>query len=322
MKNHTLMQTIARANRVYAGKTNGLIVDYIGVFRNLQKALAVYATSINGDVVIKSKDQLVEELEEAIHLVNNFCLEQNIDLTILKDFSELKKIDAVDIVVNTILIREEIKNKFLSLADKAIRYFGAILPDKRANKYFENIKLFRVLADRIRILTKKEVDISEISDKIEKILDESIESDGYNIKTSSKITDLSKIDFEVLKEKLDKANKYLEAEKLKAFLETEIDKMIRLNATRKDLLEKLQKLVEEYNLGAKNIEEYLEELINLTKDTSEELNRAFKEGLSEEELAIVDLVRKPNLSEKEIKKIKSFAKIILEKLKDNQLVLD
>jgi type I restriction enzyme R subunit len=316
------MQTIARANRVYAGKTNGLIVDYIGVFRNLQKALAVYATSINGDVVIKSKDQLIEELEEAILLVNNFCLEQNIDLTILKDFSELKKIDAVDTVVNTILIREEIKNKFLSLADKAIKYFGAILPDKRANKYFENIKLFRVLTDRIRILTKKEVDISEISDKIEKILDESIESDGYNIKTSSKITDLSKIDFEVLKEKLDKANKYLEAEKLKAFLETEIEKMIRLNATRKDLLEKLQKLVEEYNLGAKNIEEYLEELINLTKDASEELNRAFKEDLSEEELAIVDLVRKPNLSEKEIKKIKSFAKIILEKLKENQLVLD
>jgi type I restriction enzyme R subunit len=322
MKNHTLMQTIARANRVYADKTNGLIVDYIGVFRNLQKALAVYATSINGDVVIKSKDQLVEELEEAILLVHNFCLEQNIDLTILKDFSELKKIDAVDTVVNTILIREEIKNKFLSLADKAIKYFGAILPDKRANKYFENIKLFRVLADRIRILTKKEVDISEISDKIEKILDESIESDGYNIKTSSKITDLSKIDFEVLKEKLDKANKYLEAEKLKAFLETEIEKMIRLNATRKDLLEKLQKLVEEYNLGAKNIEEYLEELINLTKDTSDEMNRAFKEGLSEEELAIVDLVREPDLSEKEIKKIKSFAKIILEKLKENQLVLD
>ena len=42
MKNHTLMQTIARANRVWRDKQNGLIVDYVGVFRNLQKALAIY----------------------------------------------------------------------------------------------------------------------------------------------------------------------------------------------------------------------------------------------------------------------------------------
>lgn len=322
MKNHTLMQTIARANRVYTGKTNGLIVDYIGVFRNLQKALAVYATSINGDVVIKSKDQLIEELEEAILLVNNFCLEQNIDLTILKDFSEFKKIDAVDTVVNTILVREEIKNKFLSLADKAIKYFGAILPDKRANKYFENIKLFRVLTDRIRILTKKEVDISEISDKIEKILDESIESDGYNIKDNSKITDLSKIDFDKLKERFEKSNKHIETEKLKAEIEKKLEQMIKLNSSRKQLLERLQKLIEDYNLGAKNIEEFFEDLVILANDIGKEEKRSFEQDLTEEELAIVDLAVKPDLSQQEIKKIKTFAKIILEKLKDNQLVLD
>ncbi len=54
LKNHTLMQTIARANRVFEGKTNGLIVDYIGIFRNLEKALAIYAAG-SGDMPIQPK---------------------------------------------------------------------------------------------------------------------------------------------------------------------------------------------------------------------------------------------------------------------------
>src|SRR5258707_13069078 len=50
MKNHTLMQTIARANRVFRDKNNGLIVDYVGVFRNLQKALAIYGAAQSGAI--------------------------------------------------------------------------------------------------------------------------------------------------------------------------------------------------------------------------------------------------------------------------------
>ena len=45
MRNHTLMQTIARANRVFPDKENGLIVDYVGVFRHLEAALAIYAAA-------------------------------------------------------------------------------------------------------------------------------------------------------------------------------------------------------------------------------------------------------------------------------------
>src|SRR5207244_8982209 len=48
MRNHTLMQTIARANRVFREKTNGLIVDYAGVFRNLERALAIYGSGAGG----------------------------------------------------------------------------------------------------------------------------------------------------------------------------------------------------------------------------------------------------------------------------------
>ena len=68
MRNHTLMQTIARANRVFKDKANGLIVDYVGVFRNLQKALAIYAPPEGGvDTPVKSKAELVEMLRK-VHL--------------------------------------------------------------------------------------------------------------------------------------------------------------------------------------------------------------------------------------------------------------
>ena len=70
MKNHTLMQTIARANRVWRDKQNGLIVDYVGVFRNLQKALAIYGAAQDGggpgDTPIHDKSELVRQLREAI----------------------------------------------------------------------------------------------------------------------------------------------------------------------------------------------------------------------------------------------------------------
>ena len=63
MKNHTLMQTIARANRVWRDKQNGLIVDYVGIFRNLQKALAIYGTAQGeaepASIAIHKKDELV-----------------------------------------------------------------------------------------------------------------------------------------------------------------------------------------------------------------------------------------------------------------------
>src|SRR5438046_1040456 len=66
MKNHTLMQTIARANRRAPGKEAGVIVDYVGVFTNLQKALAIYAAPKGGGAPIQDKTALIEALQDAL----------------------------------------------------------------------------------------------------------------------------------------------------------------------------------------------------------------------------------------------------------------
>src|SRR5437764_1504616 len=87
MRNHTLMQTIARANRVFPDKENGLIVDYIGVFRDLEKALAIYGAATGddrGDSHIQDKAALVEALSEAIEECAELCERYDVDLDALR----------------------------------------------------------------------------------------------------------------------------------------------------------------------------------------------------------------------------------------------
>ena len=87
MKNHTLMQTIARANRVFGEKVNGLIVDYVGVFRSLQRALAIYGSGggvEEGDMPVQDKSVLVEHLRAAIAATIEFCEPHDVDFDVIQ----------------------------------------------------------------------------------------------------------------------------------------------------------------------------------------------------------------------------------------------
>ena len=326
MKNHTLMQTIARANRVYAGKTNGLIVDYIGVFRSLQKALAVYAVGTDGaggQMPIAEKHTLLMELEKAIGEGEAFCTEAGFSIENIEHATGLEKLKLIQEACDCVLQSEKTKLEFLAGSNRIVALFGAILPDKDANMFFSKVKAFRFLADKVREITKVEVDVEGIARKIESILDDAIEADGYAIKEKSKITDLSKIDFEALKKHFAEKEKHVEVEKLKQSVEAKLKEMLKLNPSRLQLAEKFEKLVEEYNSGAKNLEEFFHQLMEFAKGLNEEQQRTARENLNDEELAIFDLLYKADVSEAEKKQIKKVAKEILEKLKqENKLVID
>ena len=233
----------------------------------------------------------------------------------------MEKLSLIEDAANEIISKEEIKNKFLGLSYQIVKTFGAILPDREANQFFSKVKAFRVLSDRVRILTKQDIDVADIVDKIENILDDSIEADGYKIKEKTKITDLSKIDFEKLRAYFDKSKKNIETEKLRQSIEQKLKEIIRVNPMRLHLAEKFQELIDEYNSGAKNIEEFFDALMKFAQVLNEEEKRNLREGLSDEELAIFDLLYKVDLSDKERNQIKKVARDILEKLK-NKLVLD
>ena len=331
MKNHTLMQTIARANRVFGDKLNGLIVDYVGVFRELQKAMAIYGTGSGGGIregesPVKPKGELLKELEKAIEEAEEFCKEKGVDVQRIIVSDKLEKIKLITEAVDAILENDESKSRYLVLSSTVKKIFKAILPDAEANRFYEKCALFAILADKIRA-ESGEVDISGIMGKMESLLDDSIAAAGYIIRYPHEpfgghIIDLSQIDFEALRRRFLEGQRNTQVARLKAAISAKLDKMVRFNKLRIDYLEKFQQLIDEYNSGAINIEVFFDRLLSFVKKLNEEEKRGIKENLTEEELALFDLLKKTDMTKKEAKDVKLAAKKLLDVLKQEKLVLD
>jgi type I restriction enzyme, R subunit len=175
MKNHTLMQAIARANRRAPGKTSGVIVDYVGVFQNLQKALAIYAThETEGQSPIKNKDELVKALEEALAKARAFCKEFGVEVNAIFAAEKLARLALISQAVEALVAPDERRRGFFRVAGAATRAYRALLPDDRAAPYLKPVATLHVLAEALRGKLGP-VDISAVSAKIEALLDEKIE---------------------------------------------------------------------------------------------------------------------------------------------------
>lgn len=329
MKNHTLMQTIARANRVYRDKTSGLIVDYVGMFRSLQKALAIYGSAEGGDTEegdypVLDKQQLVELLKEKIDETVTFCEGLDIDIDKILTASVFERVELRNNAVESIFVDDETKKQYLSMALIVNKIYKAILPDPIADELSPKAKLFAKIADEIRSLTPP-ADVSQVMGQVETLLDNSIATQGYLIKDAPhKLYNLNEIDFEALREKFDKGRKRTELEKLKSLIEAKLNMMVILNKSRMDYLIKYREMINEYNLGSHNVDEVFDKLINFIKQLSEEEQRHIAENLSEEELTIFDILTKPDmhLTKKEEQQVKEVAKELLSTLTHEKLVLD
>ena len=345
MKNHTLMQTIARANRVFGEKNNGLIVDYVGVFRNLQKALAIYGSSSgggvgDGDRPIQDKSELVDALQIAIDEAVEFCKERGVDLDAILNAEGFQKIaflddaashlvekqvaEALDDAVEQVIVNDDLKKRFISLANHVVRLYKAILPDPLANEFAPIKTCLVVLADKIRTFTE-EVSIDDIMGQVGELLDDSIATKGYVIHPTEEtsLIDLSQIDFDALKSHFEKGRKRTEAEKLKRLVSNKLQSMVELNKTRSDLMEKFKKLIDEYNKGL-DVDGFFAQLTDFVKELSEEEQRGVSEQLTEEELALFDILTKPeiDMTGKESEEVKKVARMLLQTLKEAKLVLD
>lgn len=327
MKNHTLMQTIARANRVFPDKVNGLIVDYVGVFRNLEKALAVYAGSpsglTEGETPVKDKEALITLLRGAIADITEFCKDHGVDPGKIAFAPGFERVKLIDDAVEAIIINDESKRRYLTLESNVSKLYKGILPDFLANQFSPTCAMFRTIAEKIRT-EAPEIDISEIMTGVDELLDRSVAAEGYVIHEAPRIVDLSQIDFDELQRRFAQGRKRIEAEKLKASLSAKLANMVLQNRTRMDFVEKFQQMIDEYNSGAVNVEEFFGRLVQFTKALNEEDKRTIAERLSDEELAIFDLLTKPqmSLSKKETEQVKKVARELLATLKQEKLVID
>lgn len=327
MKNHTLMQTIARANRRAPGKNAGVIVDYVGVFQSLQKALAIYAAKGNGgDPPIKDKQALVDALEVALKAAREFCSGAGVDVDAIYKAEKLQRLALIGQAVEILIAPDDRRRGFFRMVSAAERAYKALLPDDRAAPYLKPVAALHVIAEAVRGKLGP-VDISAFAAKIEALLDEKIEGVAISAPiiegdAAGGRVDLSAIDFEKLA-KLFAKQPRTATETLRQEVEETARKLAAQNPFRVQFVEKLENLVEQYNLGKLDVQAFFEALKAFIAAMDEEQRRAARESLTEDELAVFDLLTQPEpkLTKAQETAVKKVARELLEKLQE-QLAID
>ena len=322
MRNHTLMQTIARANRVYPGKHSGMIVDYANVFASLEKALAIYGKGGDGGNPVKDKERLVADLRQAVAAASAFCSSHSV---VLADFEKhpvgsMERLKLLSDAVDALIAPDQIRRDFYGHERLVNTLFRAVKPDPIALEFYAVVTCLTAIGDTIRTkMNPNPVDIKDVMGAIGKVLDESVEGVAIHDINATKI-DLSQIDFAALAKRLKKAkHRNTDLEVLKAAIRAQLEKLISLNRTRTDLGKKYEELLEAYNSGGKSIDD----LLDFLRELSQEQQRHVRENMTEEELVILDILTRPapELTPEERDEIKKVAKQLLVKLK-GLLVLD
>ena len=336
LKAHTLMQAIARANRVHEGKNNGLVVDYCGILKNLRKALATFAGHqgtgvINGEQPqpetdpVKPEEELLGDLAEAIDMIVAFLDLRNFRLDEITEKTGFDRNKAIIDAKEAVNENDETRKRFEIMAREMFKKFKACLTIRGINEYRQQYDAINIIYKSLQ-KDRDKADIADIIRDLHEVVDKAIQT--YNMDTTTEDFtpyDISKIDFDRLRKEFERTPaKNTTAQNLKHAIEQRLRRMIRQNPLRTDFQKHFEQIVEEYNREKDRvtIENTFEELLKFVDSLDEESRRAMQEGLDEESLAIFDLLVKPDLSSRDIKQIKDVAHKLLLKLKLEKLRID
>ncbi len=347
LQGHNLMQTIARANRVYEGKNNGLLIDYNGILKALRAALSKYART---DVEIKIEDEnnsnnnddndnieivpykdlnqlqadYINALDNCIQHINNLGNNFGFDIQELIESTGFDKIAALEQAVNVICTNDESRARFYVLAREVFKKKKALITEpKLTAPYQPRYNAIEAIYQHLQEQNKKSVDINAVLYYLQKnVVSELINVDTSRVPgaDSGKEYDISKIDFDVLKAEFAKSpTKNISVQSLKEAIEKQLQRMLKQNSSRMDYYARYQQIIQDYNRETDRvtIEQTFEELLKLVQDLSVEDTRAVREGLSEEYLAVFDLLcdSKNDLDTKTRNRIKDIAKSLIEAVK-------
>lgn len=335
MKSHTLMQAIARANRVYPGKECGLIIDYINIFSYMKKALGDYAIGDGGDdLPVKNIEELIQYLDATINEGDTLLKENGFILDeLIEEQDTEEREERLRTIYNTLLSSKETSDKFKVISNLMINLYQASKPeifetDWSNEKFSPLVYLNGLFTNSIN-----DQKVEKARRQLSRILDVSVTAqdtgdEGTDIVVNGeKVIDLSKINFDELKNEFKQAKyKSIQIEDLKAYIEKLLQQMLNRNLTRRKFSERYQSIINQYNSGTNEAEYYFEQLETLLKELEEEQNRHTLEGLTEDELEIYDLlVKGKKLSKSDTQKVKLASKDLYKKLVDNKdslLVVD
>lgn len=297
MKGHTLMQAIARVNRVYPDKEAGLIVDYIGMAAELKLALSQYTR--------RDQDK-VPNLQAAYAI----CMAK---LEVMRDFfygfnykdffgnSDVKRLAVIADGVEFALGFEEDEKKMFITEATALSQAETLcrsLLDQQEKKEIEFFKC--VKAGLCKVAGKGKVTANEVNARILKMLEQAIEQDGVvNIfeKSGQDNPEISILSEEYMEQVRKMKHKNIAAEMLRNLLEDNIKVFARTGVVKAQLFsEKMQGVLKRYNNRMITSAEVIEELLNLSKEMTDAYKAGDEKGLTHEELAFYDaLVADPEV---------------------------
>ena len=332
LKAHTLMQAIARANRVNEGKNNGLVVDYCGILKNLRKALATFAGA--GDdghggkggetEPAKPEEELLADLAETIVFVRAFLSDRgaSVDKIIAKrGFERNAAILAAKEAANE---NDETRKRFEVMCREVFKKFKACINVKGVNAHRAEYDAINVVYKALE-QDREKADITDIIRQLHRVVDEAIEVQADRVAEELAPYDMSKIDFDRLRKEFERSKaKRTTVQNLKEAIDQKLRRLLEQNPLRTDFQRHYEEIVAEYNREKDRvtIERTFEALLRFVDELDEEESRAMREGLDEESLAIFDLLNKRDLSSSDIKRIKTVAVELLERLKREKLRVD
>ncbi|MCP4165061.1 MAG: type I restriction endonuclease subunit R [Chloroflexi bacterium] len=332
LKAHTLMQAIARANRINEGKNNGLIVDYCGILKNLRQALATFAGTGDdgrggegGEIdPVKPEEELLADLAEAIALVRVFLDERGASLGAIINQTGFARNAAVLAAKEAANENDESRKRFEVMCRAVFTKFRACLTVAGVNTYRHEYGAINIIYKSL-LQDREQADISDIIRQLHGVVDEAIEIQPGSLREKQEPYDISRIDFERLRKEFERSPaQHTIVQNLKHVIEQRLQRLLERNPLRMDLQRRYEQIVAAYNREKDRvtIEQTFEELLRFVEVMDEEESRAVREGLDEETLAVFDLLKKSDLSSQERKRIKAVAAGLLITLKSEKLRID
>ena len=330
MKAHTLMQTIARANRVAEGKTNGLIIDYIGIVKALRQALADYTANPEGgdggnDPTV-NKEELIKHVLETIAAATAFLEEHNFELGRLIRAENFMKLFLLKEAANAMCETAEIRKTFCTYATTLLKLWKYLDREDITQEMKQQKDAVEAIYKELQ-KKRQHADITDLSVAINKIVNDHLEVQATMASEGGPTRfDISGINFELLRSEFAKSReKNLVLKDIQELLQERIAQMMAQNPSRINFYEKYQEIIHDYNneQNRANIEKTFMDLMELSNKLTEEEKRFVREGFdNDEQLSMYDILMKDNLSKEDIKKIKKVAVELLDKIKQQLAGMD
>ena len=324
LKNHTLMQAIARVNRIFKDKPGGLIVDYIGVADDLKKALSIYSSGIQKEAMVPI-GEIISKMMEKYDIVR--AMFSGIEY---KTWKKLKSVELAQLFqksVNNIITDErsgklddEKKKRFAKETEILSQLFAFVMPHREANAIRNEVEFFQAVKRAIikRTIIRTEGIGLDIESAVRELVSKAISAEGvidiFDMKGRGK-PDISIFDEKFLEEVKNLKYKNLSIDVLRKLLHDELRVRMKTNLVRyKSLLDMLEDIIEKYENNIINSTKVIEKLIELAKEIKKVEKLSEGMGLSEEEMAFYDAIslgKKSINSNGELKElVKDLVKII------------